>query len=436
MALGNTNITTTLVRSILSEAINKVFGLCTSANINKWSKYKPVTGTWPAGTSGKYALNLPTNWDIVPITSAGRLGDFRGYEHSKLLAFPSIQCRDTDNDFEINLYPSGSTYMQRWYCRAYRSASDVVIIPSDLGLDSYYVGLKVAFGGATWYKTFGQVSDLVFTKTWNASISVEIVTWSGTPAYSNFPYGTGVADWELILCSTAATSWTNGAPSDIINFPTGTDGADLWITSGAFTVKDWLKLSDNDLVFNASASYQEVVVYCSTANLPAFTIADDSAWITIAVYDEGTLISNPALYAPGMDLRVSVSELLTYCTVSPAVGVGEDWTLNPTYTSGSATPGAIRDGTVTVTSELEESVISVSQGVTGSDQLTFGFRSVDLGAGDTAIDVVIKRGETTVFSDTTGTYLGRDGYTKSYTVTLSEVAVDGVTYDVILTRHV
>jgi len=448
MALGQ-SITDNDVRGALGVSIFDIFTLCTQSVINKWSKYKPVRdagfgANWPSGSSGKYGLNLPTNWDYLgpgggseggSPDEPGRLDDFRGYEHSKLLAFPSIQCRDTDNDLNAILYPSNTPYLQRWYCRAYRSASSVIILPSDLGLDSYYVGLKLSFGGATWYKTFGQVSSLDFTKNWNILVSAEIVTWSGTPAYSNFPYGTGQCDWQLILCSTAAAAWTNGAPSDIIYFPADTDGTNTFITSGSFTVHDWIKLSDYDMVFSAAAGYLESIVYCSTANLPAFTITDNASWITLAVYDGETLISNPALYAPGMKVRVSVSALATACIVSPEVGVGQDWTLDGAYTSGSLAGAASRSGTATVTSEGEDAVISVDQGNAGSNQLTFAFRSIDLGAGDTPIDVVIKRGSTTVFSDATGTFVGRDGYTKQYTVTINETGIAGETYTVTLTRH-
>lgn len=433
MALGTTNISLSTVKTLLGESSNSLFTLSCSPNINKWSKYKPVIGTWPTSNTNNYSLDSSWNYLAVHSGYPGRLGDFRGYEHSLTAAFPSIQCRNTDLALNATLYPSGTPYTNIWYCRAWNNTSAVYISPTDLGLQNYYVGLKLATGGATWYKTFGQVNTLVDTKTWNMSISAELIAPN---TYSNMPYGTGTCNWQLILCSTEASTWINGAPSNIIYFPTGTDGTNTWVTSGSFTVANWLSLSNYSMTFTAAASYQESTVTCSYTGPPDFTIADDMSWATTPVYSGGTLISNPSLYTSGMTIRVTVPAVNTACTVSPVVGTAQDWTLDASYSSGSLIGGFIRTGTVTVTSDITSKTISVTQGATGSNQLTFSFRSVSLGAGDTPINVVITRGLTTVFSDTTGTYVGRDGYTKTYTVTINETGISGETYTVTLTRHV
>lgn len=109
MALSNTGITTTIVKNALSESINNVGGLCSSNNINVWSKWKPislnavtltysllkannfgisiVSATTPAnlltqvqsnGSGLGYIYNKPQGGASSPY----RLGDFRYYNHS------------------------------------------------------------------------------------------------------------------------------------------------------------------------------------------------------------------------------------------------------------------------------------------------------------------------------------------------------------------
>lgn len=89
MALGTTNITTAIVKSVLGEDSNAVSHLVTSPYINKWSRHKPTTNisrdvfdfglTLTSGT-----LNaIPTGtWTYRTRTSDFRLGDFREYNHT------------------------------------------------------------------------------------------------------------------------------------------------------------------------------------------------------------------------------------------------------------------------------------------------------------------------------------------------------------------
>lgn len=121
MALGTTNISTTLVRNTLGENNNNVFSLATSNLINMWSKYKPTRGvnngaaiasnTFWKGHDGRCGFDLPifqsnsgnagvyspTTWGYLKPRGGspggnpdepGRLGDFRGYEHSSTLKPP------------------------------------------------------------------------------------------------------------------------------------------------------------------------------------------------------------------------------------------------------------------------------------------------------------------------------------------------------------
>ena len=106
MALGTTNISTTLVGTTLGTSSRDVGTLCTHPAINKWSKYKPVrfdsvkslteaelksvnfgfsiqetTGTPTVGTlSRSWAYLRPLGGYMG---SQFRLGDFRGYDHAE-----------------------------------------------------------------------------------------------------------------------------------------------------------------------------------------------------------------------------------------------------------------------------------------------------------------------------------------------------------------
>lgn len=102
MALGTTNISTSLVAQTIQENSSDVGTLCKSTKINKWSKWKPVrlntngsgitlqqlTGTnfgmqIPSSTTNDYLVALE-DWEYIrPNDASGyRLGDFRNYHHT------------------------------------------------------------------------------------------------------------------------------------------------------------------------------------------------------------------------------------------------------------------------------------------------------------------------------------------------------------------
>lgn len=114
MALPKINITTDLVRSTLNETNNNVGLLCKSNNINKWSKWKPISCSdilitddiLKKNNFGLIPKTLPSNittstvpelWSynkpVGGINSPFRLGDFRGYNHE---AAPSVYMSDVD----------------------------------------------------------------------------------------------------------------------------------------------------------------------------------------------------------------------------------------------------------------------------------------------------------------------------------------------------
>ena len=118
MALGTTNISTSLVAQTIGEGSNDVGTLCKSAKINKWSKWKPVKLAQVVGIDEtqlktiNYGLTFPrTNvYNVIAqqkwshdrpagtATTPYRIGDFRGYKHDavKLVNCPQVT--------EINIF--------------------------------------------------------------------------------------------------------------------------------------------------------------------------------------------------------------------------------------------------------------------------------------------------------------------------------------------
>lgn len=83
MALGTTNITTTIVKNEISESSNAVSVLCSSSNVNQWALHKPAfygTGydAWTVD-SNYYSGFKPA---LLAASNNYRLGDFRGYDHA------------------------------------------------------------------------------------------------------------------------------------------------------------------------------------------------------------------------------------------------------------------------------------------------------------------------------------------------------------------
>lgn len=236
MALGTTDITTTLVKNTLGEDQTAVYHLCDSPLINKWSKYKPVVGSWPTAEAGNYALNLPVNWNYISIINNGRLGDFRGYEHNTSLAFPTIHSL-TSEEVVTTLNPTTGPTNNSWKIRIYNAASSVRITPSDLGLSNYYVGLKVWGGCPTSYKTYFQVSAGSENGT---DIQIQATYDYENDNFFDLPYGSGTYNYMLFLGAYSTTGWETSYPGLTIPFP----NEGIWNGDGAFIVTKFIYVSD------------------------------------------------------------------------------------------------------------------------------------------------------------------------------------------------
>ena len=303
------HVTSAIVKAALGAAMDEWSQLIAHANINKWSRYKPVRGSWPAGMSGKYGFNLPTNWDYLKPRGGGsngeptRAGDFRGYEHDKDIAGPVVWCQTYSVPATLNP-GSGADYSASWTFKMNALTESVRIIASDLGLDNYYWGIKILTPGSAtpWYKTYGSVlSD-------NITLDLSVLLDDpAVPSFVDCPYGKGEFTWTLILCSNNYAAWIQATPTTVIELPSGTYGSKTIVSSGTFTVLDWSALSDGNHGWtysqNGAGVYHSSVVYTSCA---PYTVENAiSAWLAYVIYDGASdITSTPANWINGTSIRV------------------------------------------------------------------------------------------------------------------------------------
>ena len=190
--LGTTNISMSAVRTLLGESSWTLSGLCTSANINKWAKYKPVRGTYPASSNYTYGIDVEDDWAYIQPNSVYRLGDFRQYNHSalppiKLVDYPdSTQLNEEDLNFAITI-----------------SEDDLSL--EDLGIDyvnpeGYYFCIKVGGVGGTYY-----VADAPLGEAYGDLISIPKST-------------SGTYEWEALITSSSTGGGGPLLPNDVTGY--------------------------------------------------------------------------------------------------------------------------------------------------------------------------------------------------------------------------
>lgn len=209
MALGQTNITTTLIRNILMAGSNKVSELCTHININKWSKHKPVRGSFPLASNGYYGIDIANDWTYlrprgIVYNEPYRMGDFRGYHHN---AIPP---------FRLSLYPSGTLGSDTVNVSLTCQADDISV--EDLVLEGYYLGVCIVQGGSitTYYSAALPLSD---RETEPDSLTVHI------PDLVNGNYS-----WSAFISETQSIA--GAEPYGVINLPVFQG----YVISGSFVV--------------------------------------------------------------------------------------------------------------------------------------------------------------------------------------------------------
>ena len=179
--------------------------LCTSANINKWSRRKPVAlhnsnaSVWYKTPDVDFSLNIPyttlgtftttPNWTYRPPTGAYplsgyRLGDFRQYNHTSI------------PPFQISTYPAdgSSTNGAIGFEVDVNTTTTLGLTPSEITVDKYgwtntYFGVKFTAGGSNVWVT--NTSNIITT---GGSLGLQ----ANDAAFAGY---TGTISWRSFLCS-------------------------------------------------------------------------------------------------------------------------------------------------------------------------------------------------------------------------------------------
>lgn len=211
MALGTTNITTSLVAAALGESSSDVGKLCSSDKINRWSKYKPVRfntvtslteedlksvnfGFTINSTSAVNTSTLQSAWTYLKpngglLNAPYRLGDFRGYDHLE----------------QSPMFVSNSYLNRSW--NVYESST-----PSFASALTYKIGTNSYFG------------------TVNNRLSIDdfSVTGSPTKLLKDMYYSVGLFEDTTFHCVTGSAKLSDGTSNGGANIDSiaGTSLAD------------------------------------------------------------------------------------------------------------------------------------------------------------------------------------------------------------------
>ncbi len=287
------------VKSSLTESNNSLAALSVSTNINKWSKYKPVRGSWPISSNSRYAINPFANWSYTKPYHEYRLGDFRNYNPN---ARPPIYLDEDGSYEETELYPLGSPDHSEWKFVVNTSPADGELTCGDLWLSNDYIGFRVTIpGGAVYYKSYDEIS------TFNSkmiTISAGLNSHALPYSFTNLPYGVGNFTLEFGFCTSQTTGWSKTNPGFYL-LPDVTNDVNC-INIYHFIVHDWIWLSNNNTGWlPGDLSYQESHIATSLNN---WQIISKPSWVNVSVYQQGALVTNSMLWATDMDIRLSPTD--------------------------------------------------------------------------------------------------------------------------------
>ena len=309
MSLPTTNITTSMVSSAIGLGSNDVGALCSSSNVNKWSKWKPVSyqSNSPINDSilssikygidvqsftsitdlvNYYLSNIPAKYTyskpLGGITSPYRIGDFRGYNHSAVRpisgnTIPSSLIRD--NSY---LYLSLSSNNQSSYDVSY----------SDLGLGSYFFGYYVVSGNGIQY---------IFTYPLEDYITVSISENKLYSSITNFDPTASTYTIYPLICNISGLNTTNisGLPSNITFMPI--DGLSkstvLLIDSYSWAVNDYYWQDGNTVYYSFTLTNNTSSNYTFTS-VKVAAKANTSAWSDPLLTGEGLVNLNNLTISP------------------------------------------------------------------------------------------------------------------------------------------
>lgn len=318
------------VRAALGVTSKTWSELITHANINKWSKCKPVIALtqagWPQADDYKYGLNLalgvnPNKWDYLKPRGGAdyneplRSGDFKGYEPNTALTWPPCYCKSSDQNENPVLSPAqspGGTSSGSAVGKFFNGASAVRINCSDIGLQNHYFGILVTTpNNQKWIKTVSTTigaSNEVYGDSIVYSAAL-INPSSPTSTYQNLPYGVGVFNIKYIISPVRYSDWTQNPTANIIYMPEGSLSGLTFKNSFNFTVRDWVYADKSSMSWSyaaeSAADYVETVVYMSEDT--NFTVnLSEASFLEYQVFaqDGVTRLLNSSLWSSGCKLRL------------------------------------------------------------------------------------------------------------------------------------
>ena len=432
-----TQVTSAIVKSVLSAIVDEWSLLITHANINKWSKYKPVRGNWPAGTTGKYGFNLPTNWDYLQPQGGAyaqpfRAGDFRGYEHSPANVMPPSWVNHATSSFaqttvydKVN-YPEISGHLKLNDARA------TEITLSDLGYSGYYFGMKIsqASHGTYWYKT---LNTTVANNDW---ITADMSEPGDFPALIN----DGSDITVEFGISSQDRSATHTAPSVWIQLPHLTYNSIEMIGNHAMTLGlyivaspssvpefDWFSDDNTPQVIDIDTDINEVSDVSGWNIKPGYP-----SWITIQVWNPIDLrVENPPYYE-GLQLKVDTDEDNTGEYRSGSI-ILRDGSNNELETIAVYQGGGPADAFFHVDAGVTL-VASSATMVTGSNQIPITFELNNFSSTSVKVYITVVKSDVVICQDQAHTARNTP-YTQSLTVTLSENIIGGGDYHIYISKN-
>jgi len=351
------------VKSSLGETTNALSLLSASGNINKWSKYKPVPGLWPAASNGKYSIDPFSAWSYGKPTDNYRLGDFRNYNPN---AKPPVYMDEDGSYEETNLYPTNSPDHSDWDFVVNASPLSGELSYGDLGLSNYYVGFKVTVpGGTVYYKSYDAITSFSSKViTISAALNSHVLPYS----FTNLPYGVGNFTMEFGFCSGQTIGWSTSNPGFYL-LPDVTPTLNC-INSYSFVIHPWAYLTVTTMGFSGSGYiYQASHISTSLSN---WQVISKPSWIALTVYQSGSQITNAALWATEMDIRIvpnsdntsgstrnGTVEIGAGTSVLSTISVSQDMVQNPpdvtvstTGFSVSSSSGSVAYGSTTLSYSL------------------------------------------------------------------------------------
>jgi len=322
MALGTTNITTTLIGTTLGISTRALSLLCTASQINMWSRCKPTrgvgSGSWQSN-DGLYGFSLPllsnpdtytpTNWTYLHPTANYRIGDFRGYEHNSALTYPPVYSWGgaTPGTIPTDLYPSdgpGNYPSTEFYFWA-STNNTTRIKPIELSLDKYYFGVRYQDpAGTWWYKTATTTVDWRINENLATGVNVDVTISTDGLSFADAPFGVGTVKWELVVCSDVRATWSISKPTTVYKLPSAALNGVTMINSGTFTIHDWIIESVNNMIFGNSdtySNYQSSIIHTSAAY---WTVSYLPSFLHKGVYRGGILVTGVNPYISGDELRL------------------------------------------------------------------------------------------------------------------------------------